>query len=184
MEVWALEAYSAAYTLQEMLTIKSDDVIGRVKAYEAIVKGEQVIQPGVPESFHVLLKELQGLGLSVELLNQDIEQISEPTAVETPTLSGALGAPLSWEDFGEDSEIDLEDLEGDFDEPEDSDEETGMSDDAEFESDEPDEAEAEDDDEPEPFDDGPDEESLQELAEEEELVGGDDAVVEDEENQA
>ena len=70
MEVWALEAYSAAYTLQEMLTIKSDDVIGRVKTYEAIVKGEEVIQPGVPESFHVLLKELQGLGLSVELLNE------------------------------------------------------------------------------------------------------------------
>ncbi|NQU97783.1 MAG: hypothetical protein HQ548_09085 [Chloroflexi bacterium] len=70
MEVWALEAYSAAYTLQEMLTIKSDDVVGRVKTYEAIVKGEEVIQPGVPESFHVLLKELQGLGLSVELLNE------------------------------------------------------------------------------------------------------------------
>ena len=59
MEVWALEAYSAAYTLQEMLTIKSDDVVGRVKTYEAIVKGEEVIQPGVPESFHVLLKELR-----------------------------------------------------------------------------------------------------------------------------
>lgn len=70
MEVWALEAYSAAYTLQEMLTIKSDDVVGRVKTYEAIVKGEEVIQPGVPESFHVLLKELQGLGLSVELLSE------------------------------------------------------------------------------------------------------------------
>jgi DNA-directed RNA polymerase subunit beta len=70
MEVWALEAYSAAYNLQEMLTVKSDDVIGRVKTYEASVKGEDVIQPGVPESFHVLLKELQGLGLSVELLNE------------------------------------------------------------------------------------------------------------------
>ncbi len=70
MEVWALEAYSAAYNLQEMLTVKSDDVIGRVKTYEASVKGENVIQPGVPESFHVLLKELQGLGLSVELLNE------------------------------------------------------------------------------------------------------------------
>jgi DNA-directed RNA polymerase subunit beta len=71
MEVWALEAYSAAYNLQEMLTVKSDDVDGRVKTYEANVKGEDVIHPGVPESFHVLLKELQGLGLSVELLNQD-----------------------------------------------------------------------------------------------------------------
>ena len=68
--MWALEAYSAAYNLQEMLTVKSDDVIGRVKTYEASVKGENVIQPGVPESFHVLLKELQGLGLSVELLNE------------------------------------------------------------------------------------------------------------------
>jgi len=71
MEVWALEAYSAAYNLQEMLTVKSDDVDGRVKTYEANVKGEDVIHPGVPESFHVLLKELQGLGLSVELLNQE-----------------------------------------------------------------------------------------------------------------
>jgi len=78
MEVWALEAYSAAYTLQEMLTIKSDDVVGRVKTYEAIVKGEEVIQPGVPESFHVLLKELQGLGLSVELLNDHTDPYGIP----------------------------------------------------------------------------------------------------------
>ncbi len=68
MEVWALEAYSAAYNLQEMLTVKSDDVLGRVKTYEAIVKGEDIVQPGIPESFHVLLKELQSLGLSVELM--------------------------------------------------------------------------------------------------------------------
>ena len=73
MEVWALEAYSAAYNLQEMLTVKSDDVVGRVKTYEAIVKGEDVIQPGIPESFHVLLKELQSLGLSVELLYEEPE---------------------------------------------------------------------------------------------------------------
>jgi len=71
MEVWALEAYSAAYNLQEMLTVKSDDVSGRVKTYEAIVKGEPIGQPGVPESFNVLLKELQSLGLSVELLNEE-----------------------------------------------------------------------------------------------------------------
>ena len=70
MEVWALEAYSAAYNLQEVLTVKSDDVAGRVKAYEAIVKGEPIGQPGVPESFNVLLKELQSLGLAVELLNE------------------------------------------------------------------------------------------------------------------
>ena len=72
MEVWALEAYSAAYNLQEMLTVKSDDVAGRVKTYEAIVKGEPIGQPGVPESFNVLLKELQSLGLSVELLNEEV----------------------------------------------------------------------------------------------------------------
>ena len=76
MEVWALEAYSAAYNLQEMLTIKSDDVVGRVKTYEAIVKGEDVAQPGVPESFHVLLKELQSLGLAVELLNEAEDEVS------------------------------------------------------------------------------------------------------------
>ena len=71
MEVWALEAYSAAYNLQEVLTVKSDDVAGRVKTYEAVVKGEPIGQPGVPESFNVLLKELQSLGLAVELLNED-----------------------------------------------------------------------------------------------------------------
>ncbi len=71
MEVWALEAYSAAYNLQEVLTVKSDDMAGRVKTYEAIVKGEDVAQPGVPESFNVLLKELQSLGLAVELLEED-----------------------------------------------------------------------------------------------------------------
>ena len=78
MEVWALEAYSAAYNLQEMLTVKSDDVVGRVKTYEAIVKGEDIVQPGIPESFHVLLKELQSLGLSVELLHEEQEQLALP----------------------------------------------------------------------------------------------------------
>jgi DNA-directed RNA polymerase subunit beta len=67
MEVWALEAYGAAHTLQEILTVKSDDVRGRAKAYEAIVKGDNLPDPGLPESFHVLLKELMGLGLDVEL---------------------------------------------------------------------------------------------------------------------
>ena len=71
MEVWALEAYSAAHNLQEVLTVKSDDVSGRVKTYEAIVKGEDIVQPGIPESFNVLVKELQSLGLSVELLNEE-----------------------------------------------------------------------------------------------------------------
>ncbi len=76
MEVWALEAYGAAHTLQEMLTVKSDDVVGRVKAYEAIVKGENTMEPGVPESFKVLVKELQSLGLSVEILNEEQETVS------------------------------------------------------------------------------------------------------------
>ena len=71
MEVWALEAYGAAYTLQEMLTVKSDDVVGRVKTYEAIVKGENVPEPGVPESFKVLIKELQSLGLDLRLYSSD-----------------------------------------------------------------------------------------------------------------
>ncbi|KWZ86403.1 DNA-directed RNA polymerase, beta subunit [Heyndrickxia coagulans] len=75
MEVWALEAYGAAYTLQEILTVKSDDVVGRVKTYEAIVKGENVPEPGVPESFKVLIKELQSLGLDVKILSGDDEEI-------------------------------------------------------------------------------------------------------------
>jgi len=89
MEVWALEAYSAAYNLQEMLTVKSDDVDGRVKTYEANVKGEDVIHPGVPESFHVLLKELQGLGLSVELLNKEQDDFALSGDITTV---GALAA--------------------------------------------------------------------------------------------
>jgi DNA-directed RNA polymerase subunit beta len=113
MEVWALEAYSAAYTLQEMLTIKSDDVIGRVKTYEAIVKGEEVIQPGVPESFHVLLKELQGLGLSVELLNEDIERFTRAKS-QAQEMSATLGAPLNWDDLSDESldVLDIEELPG------------------------------------------------------------------------
>ena len=75
MEVWALEAYGAAYTLQEILTVKSDDVNGRVKAYEAIVKGQNIPQPGVPESFKVLVKELQSLCLDVHILDKEGEEI-------------------------------------------------------------------------------------------------------------
>ena len=76
MEVWALEAYGAAYTLQEILTVKSDDVVGRVKTYEAIVKGENVPDPGIPESFKVLVKELQSIGLDIKVLNEDEEEVS------------------------------------------------------------------------------------------------------------
>ncbi|MDE6883855.1 MAG: DNA-directed RNA polymerase subunit beta, partial [Lachnospiraceae bacterium] len=75
MEVWALEAYGAAYTLQEILTVKSDDVVGRVKTYEAIIKGDNIPEPGVPESFKVLLKELQSLGLDVRVLRDDQTEV-------------------------------------------------------------------------------------------------------------
>ncbi|MGB9738992.1 DNA-directed RNA polymerase subunit beta [Chloroflexus sp.] len=95
MEVWALEAYGAAYTLQEMLTVKSDDVVGRVKTYEAIVKGEPIQEAGVPESFKVLIKELQSLGLSVEVLSADEKPVelsddldSDIGALEGINLSG------------------------------------------------------------------------------------------------
>jgi DNA-directed RNA polymerase subunit beta len=71
MEVWALEAYGAAYALQELLTVKSDDILGRVKVYEAIVKGENIPEPGTPESFKVLMKEMQSLCLNVEVLSAD-----------------------------------------------------------------------------------------------------------------
>ena len=84
MEVWALEAYSAAHNLQEMLTVKSDDVQGRQQTYESIVKGEDVMEPGVPESFHVLQKELQSLGLAVELLGKN----------EIPDKESIVAAPV------------------------------------------------------------------------------------------
>ncbi|HXH23189.1 MAG TPA: DNA-directed RNA polymerase subunit beta [Dehalococcoidia bacterium] len=88
MEVWALEAYGAAHTLQELLTVKSDDVVGRVKTYEAIVKGEDVLEPGIPESFKVLVKELQSLGLAVEVLNENEEEVAfvEEGGEEAPQL--------------------------------------------------------------------------------------------------
>jgi DNA-directed RNA polymerase subunit beta len=75
MEVWALEAYGAAYTLQEILTVKSDDVVGRVKTYEAIIKGDNIPEPGIPESFKVLLKELQSLGLDVKVLDEERNEV-------------------------------------------------------------------------------------------------------------
>ena len=105
MEVWALESYSAAYNLQEMLTVKSDDVVGRVKTYEAIVKGEDVVQPGVPESFHVLVKELQSLGLAVELLYDEPDQRMLAESVEPVMVDGEVIEEL--EDLG-----DLSDLSG------------------------------------------------------------------------
>ncbi|MDI6631543.1 MAG: DNA-directed RNA polymerase subunit beta, partial [Thermoanaerobacteraceae bacterium] len=129
MEVWALEAYGASYTLQEMLTVKSDDVVGRVKTYEAIVKGENVPEPGVPESFKVLIKELQSLGLDVKVLAEDRKEIdikeTEDDIVETAreldfdmkyippaTLTKAVGG----EEFGEDHDEGEEDAFADSEE--------------------------------------------------------------------
>jgi DNA-directed RNA polymerase subunit beta len=76
MEVWALEAYGSAHNLQEMLTIKSDDVTGRAKAYESIIKGDDILQPGVPESFKVLVKELQSLSLALEVINEEETKVA------------------------------------------------------------------------------------------------------------
>jgi DNA-directed RNA polymerase subunit beta len=96
MEVWALEAYGAAHTLQEMLTVKSDDVVGRVRTYEAIVKGEEIQEPGVPASFKVLVKELQSLGLSVEAINDNGEVFrfgKDEDTDKLPRLGLGLGLP-------------------------------------------------------------------------------------------
>ncbi len=97
MEVWALEAYGVAYMLQEMLTVKSDDVLGRVKTYEAIVKGEPIQPPGVPESFKVLVKELQSLALDVEVFNENEEsiQLSKEDSTDLPSLGFSLKLPGS-----------------------------------------------------------------------------------------
>ncbi len=88
MEVWALEAYGAAYTLQEILTVKSDDVVGRVKTYEAIIKGDNISEPGIPESFKVLLKELQSLALDVTVLDENGEEIQMTETVEEGSSEG------------------------------------------------------------------------------------------------
>ena len=82
MEVWALEAYGASHILQEFLTIKSDDIIGRAKVYEAIVKGENAANPGVPESFNVLVHELQGLGLDIKILDDNNRELEITNMIE------------------------------------------------------------------------------------------------------
>ena len=108
MEVWALEAYGAAYTLQEMLTIKSDDTVGRVKAYEAIVKGENIQEPSIPESFKVLLKEMQSLALDVRI---EGETGIEAAAREDDDLLRAaeeLGIDLSGAPMTEEDELEAE----------------------------------------------------------------------------
>ena len=109
MEVWALEAYGAAYTLQEILTVKSDDVVGRVKTFEAIIKGENIPTPGVPESFKVLLKELQSLGLDVKLLAEDPEgedgyrevEITEASDYGSTDINALLNSDKTYNNFEE-----------------------------------------------------------------------------------
>jgi DNA-directed RNA polymerase subunit beta len=105
MEVWALEAYGAAYALQELLTIKSDDVLGRVKVYEAIVKGENIPEPGIPESFKVLIKEMQSLCLNVEVLSTTGEEI-EMRELDEDVFRTAeeLGIDISRPERGSDEE--------------------------------------------------------------------------------
>ena len=95
MEVWALEAYGAAYTLQELLTIKSDDIPGRVKVYEAIVKGDNLPDPGIPESFKVLIKEMQSLCLDVEVLSSDGQSVEMRDDDEVYRAAEELGINLS-----------------------------------------------------------------------------------------
>ena len=121
MEVWALEGYGASHVLQEMLTVKSDDIVGRVKTYEAIVKGENIPEPGIPESFKVLIKELQSLALDVKVLDENKNEIElkeylddEPTDLNE--ITNEMSSISSYSDYGiEDSEEDekevsLEDL--------------------------------------------------------------------------
>ena len=105
MEVWALEAYGASYTLQEILTVKSDDVVGRVKTYEAIIKGENIPEPGIPESFKVLLKELQSLALDVKVLNENDEEVELKENIETTdtdwnSIMGNDRVPVQEENYG------------------------------------------------------------------------------------
>ena len=125
MEVWALEAYGSAHTLQEILTVKSDDVVGRVKTYESIVKGENIPQPGVPESFKVLIKELQALCLNVKVLNNDNEEVKLKESVDEEleelgvNIEGSEGvvAPILTEEVAPIEEEEEETEETDFDLP-------------------------------------------------------------------
>ena len=136
MEVWALEAYGAAYTLQEILTVKSDDIVGRVKTYEAIVKGENIPEPGIPESFKVLIKEMQSLCLDVKVLTEDNEEIKikETSELEDmPVIEDMVEVELE-EDASDDDDDDIEFPDDEFDDDDD------MDDDPEDEADEDDEA--------------------------------------------
>jgi DNA-directed RNA polymerase subunit beta len=119
MEVWALEAYGAAYTLQEILTVKSDDVVGRVKTYEAIVKGENIPEPGIPESFKVMVKELQSLGLDVKLYSDTDEELELKEHVEEGIeLTEEQGRQMMEEELLEEqnlTEVSEDELESDLD---------------------------------------------------------------------
>ena len=99
MEVWALEAYGAAHTLQEMLTVKSDDILGRVKTYEAIVKGETILEPGIPESFRVLVKELQSLGVAVDILDETEEAVALSSATAHDLLPDLDGINIQGREY-------------------------------------------------------------------------------------
>jgi DNA-directed RNA polymerase subunit beta len=114
MEVWALEAYGAAYTLQEMLTIKSDDTVGRVKAYEAIVKGENIAEPSIPESFKVLLKEMQSLALDVNVVSEegnraDVREEDDDLLRAAEELGIDLSGVRAGENGGADEQTETED---------------------------------------------------------------------------
>ena len=137
MEVWALEAYGAAYTLQEILTVKSDDIVGRVKTYEAIVKGHNVPTPGVPESFKVLVKELQSLGLDIRVLDKNMEEIELITDDDDDNYEKVLredsyGSARDFEDAG--FGIENENGEMESAEPSDEDDSESANDDFDFES--------------------------------------------------
>ena len=125
MEVWALEAYGAAYTLQEILTVKSDDIVGRVKTYEAIVKGENIPEPGVPESFKVLVKELQSLGLDVRLFSEDNQELELKENIEDGidfNLDDEKRAAMEQEALLDEGDLEEGYIEEDSEEMEDSDE--------------------------------------------------------------
>ena len=136
MEVWALEAYGAAYTLQEILTVKSDDVVGRVKTYEAIVKGEDVPKPGIPESFRVMLKELQSLGLNIVVQDVDGNEVDirqEYDDDEAGFEGGDLGENVQLESELQD-EYSVKDADEGFDSDLDEDQEPNAEDLASIES--------------------------------------------------
>ena len=132
MEVWALEAYGAAYTLQELLTVKSDDINGRRRAYEAIIKGQNIPTPGIPESFKVLVKELQSLALDIKVLDSEGQEIELKDLEEDPFVRESeykdeLVPTLTPEAFAEEDNAEAEDF--DFDDLELGDDDLNLDDD-------------------------------------------------------